>query len=58
MSTSLIDRALENFSLGMMLKNHNKEFMAGRIMCMTHAATVFEAEAIGTREALSRIKTK
>ena len=46
----------ENFSLGMVLRNHNGEFMAERNMCMLSVATVFEAEAIATKEALSWIK--
>lgn len=40
----------ENFSLGMVLRNHIGEFMVGRNMCMPSVATVFEAEAIATKK--------
>lgn len=45
--------ASTNFKVGMVLRNHIGEFLAGRIICLEAAVTIFEEEAIGTREALS-----
>lgn len=40
----------------MVLRDHTGSFLAGRVLRREAAATVFEAEAIGVREALAWIK--
>lgn len=36
-------------SVGMVLRNHDGDFLAGKVVCLEDAATIFKAEAIGTR---------
>ena len=40
----------------MVLRNHDGEFLAGQTSCFEATTSVFEAEVIGVREALSWIK--
>lgn len=47
----------DKFKVGMVMMNHIGEFLAGRTRCFEAASTVFEAEAVGVREALSWIKS-
>lgn len=46
------------FSVGMVLRDHTGDFLADKVIGFEAAATAFEAEAIGTREALAWIKHK
>lgn len=45
-----------NFSVGMVAMDHLGSYVAGKVSCFPMAASVFEAEAIGIRQALSWIK--
>lgn len=44
------------FSVGMVLRDHNGEFLAGKNISLLSSDSVFEAKSIGAREALSWIK--
>lgn len=44
------------FQIGMVLRNHQGTFLAGRNLCPRSPTSVFEAEAIGVLEGLSWIK--
>lgn len=44
-----------SFSIGMVVRDHEGVFIEGRSMTLPRPATVFEAECIGVREALSWI---
>lgn len=44
------------FKVGMVLRDHRGTFIMGRTSCAMSPSSVFEAEAIGVREALSWIK--
>ena len=46
----------DTFKVGMVLRNHDGEFLAGQTSCFEATTSVFEAEVIGVREALSWIK--
>ncbi|KAL8126745.1 hypothetical protein AgCh_013868 [Apium graveolens] len=46
----------QNFSIGMVLRDHLGSFIAGKVMCFPIVASVLEAEVIRIREALSWIK--
>lgn len=46
------------FSVGMVLRDHTGKFIEGRVGCMPEVGSIFEAEAIGIREALSWIAGK
>lgn len=48
----------ENFSLGMVIRDSNGDFVEGRTMCKAPVSSVFEAEAVGVKEALSWVKSK
>lgn len=41
------------FSIGLVLRNHTGDFLAGKTMCMPEVESVFEAEVMGVREALT-----
>ncbi|KAL8091888.1 hypothetical protein AgCh_034234 [Apium graveolens] len=48
----------ENFSLDMVIRDSNGDFVEGRTMCKPPVSSVFEAEAVGVKEALSWVKSK
>ncbi|WOH00096.1 hypothetical protein DCAR_0519453 [Daucus carota subsp. sativus] len=43
----------ETFSIGMLVRDHHGSFVVGRTMTLPKVDSVFEAEAIGVKEALS-----
>lgn len=45
-----------NFSVGMVARDHLGSYVAGKVSCFPLVASVFEAEAIGIKQALSWIK--
>lgn len=49
---SLVQGA-ESFSVGMVSRDHQGSFVAGRTMTLPMVDSVFEAETIGVKEALS-----
>lgn len=49
-------KGANTFSVGMVLRDHNGEFLAGKNLSFLSPDSVFEAEAIGAKEALSWIK--
>lgn len=44
---------METFSISMVLRNHSGTFLAGKNIRLPVPTSVFEAEALGVREALS-----
>lgn len=46
----------QSFTVGMVMRNYLGEFLAGKNLCLPMSDSVFEAEALGVREALSWIK--
>ncbi|KAL8127779.1 hypothetical protein AgCh_014632 [Apium graveolens] len=46
----------QSFTMGMVMRNYLGEFLAGKNLCLPMADSVFKAEALGVREALSWIK--
>ncbi|XP_074363255.1 uncharacterized protein LOC141703719 [Apium graveolens] len=44
------------FTIGMVVRDHNGEFFSGKTMCLPEVESVFEAETIGIREALTWLK--
>lgn len=50
-----IREGAESFGIGMVLRDHEGVFMAGKTLCLQAPSSVFEGEAIGVREALSWI---
>ncbi|KAL8148945.1 hypothetical protein AgCh_006084 [Apium graveolens] len=55
MDASIFQNA-QLFTVGMVMRNYLGEFLAGKNLCLPMADSVFEAEALGVREALSWIK--
>lgn len=45
------------FSIGMVIHNHENTFIEGQSMTLPRPSTVFEAECIGVREALSWLQS-
>lgn len=46
------------FTVGMVLRDHDGSFIAGKTLCLQAPDSVFEAEAIGVREALSWVSNQ
>lgn len=46
----------QTFTVGMVMRDHLCTFIAGKTRCFPSVDSVFEAEAVGIREALSWIK--
>ncbi|XP_074355573.1 uncharacterized protein LOC141695214 [Apium graveolens] len=55
MDASVFQNA-QSFTVSMVMRNYLGEFLAGKNLCLPMADSVFEAEALGVREALSWIK--
>lgn len=47
-----------SFTVGMVMRNHQGTFIAGKVICLPMVELVFEAETVGINEALSWIKTQ
>lgn len=45
----------DDFSVGMVLRDHSGSFISGKVLMLPVPASVFEGETIGVREALSWI---
>lgn len=46
------------FRIGMVMRDHRGNFVVGKTMCLSAVDTIFEAEALGLREALSWIENQ
>ncbi|XP_074364363.1 uncharacterized protein LOC141705221 [Apium graveolens] len=53
-----IQEGSESFSIGMVIRDHTGTFIEGKVMSFPSPESVFAAEAIGMREALSWIADK
>lgn len=55
---AFVFKGAEYFSIGMVLRDHHDTFLERKILCLSGPASVFEAEAIGFRKALSWLMTR